>query len=174
VLTQIREPNAHFSPFYEDNSILIQFILEEFIHVHQSILQIKKLLQQSIDSTEPLPPLSLSLIQIFEKLVGSPPHQERSSLSRWTRGSLTKFKEYSEHFSRNSSYRNKQHVNLHLAAHHAWLRAIYNLEILNSLYSNPYIPNSHSPLFFASLNAFLSAFRNAIQSNGSDYSTHFK
>lgn len=151
MLTQIGRPNHHFSAFYEDNSILIQFIIEEFIHSHQLSLQIKTLIQNQLDSTETLNSFSVSLIQILEQLVGGLYHQERSSLSRWTRGSLTKFKEYCEQFSRNSSYQNKQYMNLHMAAHQAWLMATYNLELLNSLYKNPYTPNSKSILFLVPL-----------------------
>jgi hypothetical protein len=151
VLTKIGIPNHHFSAFYEDNSILIQFIVEEFIHSYQLTCQIKALIQERLDSTETLGSYSLSLIQILGQLVGCLHHQERSSLSRWTRGSLTKFKEYCEQFSRNSSHQNKQHVNLHMAAHQAWLMATYNLELLNSLYTNPYIPDSKSILFLLPL-----------------------
>lgn len=151
MLTQIGRPNHHFSAFYEDNSILIQFILEEFIHAYQLTSQIKELIQECLDSTDRLNSLSLSLIQILGQLVGCLHHQERSSLSRWTRGSLTKFKEYCEQFSRNSSHQNKQHVNLHMAAHQAWIMATYNLELLNSLYTNPYIPDSNSIIFLLPL-----------------------
>jgi hypothetical protein len=142
VLTQIRGPDQHFSAFYEDNSILIQFVVEEFIQSYQLTSQIKTLIQERLDSTETLTPFSLSLIQILDQLVGCLHQQERSSLSRWTRGSLTKLKEYCEQFSHNSSHQNKQHVNLHMAVHQAWITALHNLQLLNSLYTNPYIPNS--------------------------------
>lgn len=159
VLTQIGRPNHHFSAFYEDNSILIQFIVEEFIHSYQLTFQIKTLIQERFDSTERLNSLSLSLIQILGQLIGCLHHQERSSLSRWTRGSLTKFKEYCEQFSRNSSHQNKQHINLYMAAHQAWLIATYNLELINSLYTNPSIPDSKSILFLLSLKRALQNFQ---------------
>lgn len=140
-------PNPHFNAFYEDNSILIQFIVEEFIHSHQLTSQIKTLIQERLDSKETLNSLSLFLIQILRQLIGSLHDQEHSSLSRWTSGSLTKFKEYCEQFSRNSSHQNKQHLNLHMAAHQAWLMATSNLEILSSLHTKSYIQDTKSILF---------------------------
>lgn len=149
--TQIREPNHHFSAFYEDNAILIQFIVEEFIRSHQLALKIKSLIQEYLDSPQALNSLSLPLIQILNQLVGCLSQKERASFSRWTKGPLTKFKEYCEQFSRNSFHQNKQHVNLHMAAHQAWQMALYNLELLNSLYVNSSISISESLLFLLPL-----------------------
>ena len=84
--------------------------------------------------------------------MGSLPQQKRSPSSRWTGGSLTKFKEYCEQFSRNSSHQNKQHVNLHMTTHQAWLMAIDVFELLTSLYPNRWEKKSlSSPLFLLPL-----------------------
>ena len=56
MLTQIQGPNHHFNAFYEDNSILIQFIVEEFIQSHQLIFRMKALIQEHLDSVETLIP----------------------------------------------------------------------------------------------------------------------
>ena len=141
MFTQIPGPDQHFSAYYEDNSILIQFIMVEFVQTYQLTLQIKKLIQENLDSPQISSELFPSLIQILGQLTGCLSQHERSAFSRWTKGSLTKFKEHCEQFSRNSSHQNKQHVSLHMAAHHAWLTAIHNFELLNSLYTNPYTQN---------------------------------
>ncbi len=148
MFTQIRRPDHHFSAFYEDNSLLIQFILEEFVQSYQLTSQMKILIQESLKSKEGLNSLASSLIQILGQLVGYLPQQERFPFSRWTKGSLTKFKEYCEQFSHNSSHQNKLHFNLHMASHQAWLTAIHNLELLNSLHISSYTPNSRTILFF--------------------------
>jgi hypothetical protein len=149
VFTQIREPDRHFSAFYEDNSLLIQFILEEFIQSYQLTLQMKILIQDDLNSRQELSLLSSSLIQLLGQLVGYLPQQERAPFSRWTKGPLTKFKEYCEQLSHNSSYQNKLYSNLHMAAHQAWLTAIHNLELLNYLHISSYTKkNQRSILFF--------------------------
>lgn len=147
MFTQIRGPDQHFSAFYKDDSILIQFIVEEFIKSHQLTLKINTLIQQRLDTNLTLESLCCALKQILSQLVGCLSQQEGSSFSRWSKGSLTKFKEYCEQFSCNSMRRNKQHTSLHMAAHQAWLTAIHNLEILNSLYSSSYISNAEVVLF---------------------------
>lgn len=159
MFTQFREPNHHFSAFYEDNSILIQFIVEEFIQSYHLIVQIKSLIQKRLDSNQTLDSLFDSIIPILGQLVGGFSQQERPPFSRWSRGPLTKFKEYCEQFSRNAAHQNKKHVNLHLAAHQTWLKALYNFELLNSLHINPYTPNTKSILFLLSLKRAFHSFQ---------------
>jgi len=146
VFRQIPGPDHHFNAYYEDNSILIQFMMVEFVQTYQLTFQIKTLIQQNLGFSQISQALLPSLIQILRQLIGGIPQQERSSFSRWTNGSLTKFKEHCEQFSRNSLHQNRQHVNLHMAAHHAWLTAIHNFELLNSLSINPYTQNQQSLL----------------------------
>lgn len=120
--------------------------MSEFIQIYQSTFQIKTLIQDHLDSIKTSEVVFTSLIQIFGQLVGCLPQEERSSLSRWKKGSLTKFKEYCEQFSRNASHQNKKHADLHMAAHQTWLTAIHNFELLNSLYINPYTQNREAIL----------------------------
>lgn len=151
MFTQISGPHHHFSAYYEDNSLLIQFMMVEFIQTYQLTFQIKTLIHEHLDSNEKSNSVLHSLSHILGQLVGHFPHQGRSSFSRWAKGSLTKLKEYAEQFSRNSSHQNKQHVNLHMATHQAWLTALHNLELLNSLSMNPYTPNSDAILLLLPL-----------------------
>jgi hypothetical protein len=125
-------------------------MMVEFVQTYQLTLQIKTLIQEHLNSTQ-TPKDFLSLIKILGQLIGCPPQQERSSFSWWTKGSLTKLKEYCEQFSRNSFHQNKQHIHLHLAAHQAWLTAIHNLELLNSLYVNIYTQNPEAILLILPL-----------------------
>jgi len=151
VLTQIRGPHPHFNPFYEDNSILIQFIVEEFIQSHQLIFRVNTLIQEHLDSAELRNFLSHSLIQLFRKLSGPLSQQEGSIPSQWTKGSLIKLKEYCRQFSLNSSHQNKRLIFLHRAAQQAGLLAIDCLELLTSLYTNLSTPNSEYILFLPPL-----------------------
>jgi hypothetical protein len=125
--------NRHFYHYYEDNSLLVQFIIVEFIQTHHLIFQIKTLIQNHLDSVHIPQSIVPSLMHVFSQLVGCLSQQERVFFSRWTKGSLTKLKEYCEQFARNSNYQNKQQIKLHLAAHQTWLAAIYYLELLYSL-----------------------------------------
>lgn len=146
-----QDQDHHFSTFYEDNALLIQFIMVEFVHIYQLTFQIKALIQDRLDFISDSRTFLSSLTPILAQLVGYLPQQEQSSFSRWTKGSLTKFKEYCERFSYNSFHQNKQHVHLHMAAHQAWLTAIHNMELLNSLHTNSHKKNLDKTLFLIPL-----------------------
>jgi hypothetical protein len=146
VYTQIGVPDPRFIPFYQDNSILIQFMIEEFTQSYRLTLKIKTLIQDQSHQHRVSNFFPSSLIPIFNQLVGSPPKFEGASPSGWSKGHLTKFKEYTEHFSRNSSHENKKHFNLYMSVDQAWVTAIHHLELLNSSYLNSYISHSHSLL----------------------------
>ena len=162
VSTQIRTPDHHFRAYYEDNSLLIQFMIVEFVQTAQLTARLNTLIQEHFESKQSSPPNLSNLKQILEQLIRYHPHHEPSSYSRWTKGSLTKLKEYCELFSSNSSYQNKEHVRLHMSAHQALLNAIHAQELLNSLTINPYIPNSEDILNFLPISRTLSSFQNKI------------
>lgn len=141
MFTQFPGPDHHFSAYYENNSLLIQFMMGEFIQTRQLTLRIKSLIHEHLESEEKFYAIYPSLIQTLRELIGSSARHEQHSFSLWSNGSLTKLKVYCEQFSRNSSHQHKRHINLHMATHQAWLSAMHNLELLNSLciasYKNP-------------------------------------
>jgi hypothetical protein len=126
-------------------------MVSEFVQTYQLTIQIKSLIQEHLNSTQILYTVYPSLIQTLGQLIGCFPHQERSSLCRWTKGSLTKLKEYCEQFSRNSLHQNKQHVHLHMATHQTWLTAMHNLELLNAIDINSFNENSDINSFLQTL-----------------------
>ncbi len=132
--TQIQGPNHHFKAFYKDDSLLIQFIIVEFIQTYQLALQIKTLVQEYIDSIQTSDHAYTSLFQKFGQLIGSLSKQEY--FSQWTQGSLTKLKEYCEQFSLNSKHQNESHIHLNRAVYQAWLTAMHHFELLNALKPN--------------------------------------
>lgn len=160
--TQIRTPDHHFRAYYEDNSLLIQFMIVEFVHTAQLTAKLNSLIQEHLCSKNSSPHNLSNLKQILEQLIRYHPHHEPSSYSRWTKGSLTKLKEYCELFSSNSSYQNKEHIRLHMSAHQALLDAIHAQELLYSLIINPYIPNAEHILNFLPISRTLAAFQNKI------------
>lgn len=139
VFTHIRGQNKDFSAFYKDNSILIQFLIEEFIRSFQLNFQINRLLEDQLGSSQNISTICTPCLRILLQLIGHPSQQEKSLASLWTKGPLTRFKEYCEHFSSNTFHQNKEHVNLHIATQHAWLMAVYIFELLNSYATNPSI-----------------------------------
>jgi hypothetical protein len=150
VFTQISGPDHHFSAYYKDNGILIQFMIVEFLQTYQLTFKIKTLIQEHLDSPQTSETLYSSLIQLLAQLIGCFTQKERPSFSPWIKGSLTKLKEYCEQFSINSSHQNEHHIHLHLAAHQTWLTAVNNLEMLNSS-SDLNKKNSDVILFLQSL-----------------------
>lgn len=140
--TQIRTPEHKFRSYCKDNSLLIQFMIVEFVHTAQLTAKLSVLSEEYFSAKKPslsgLPHLKQGVAQ----LLCNYPQQNSSSHSRWTKGPLTKLKEYCQIFSCNSSHQNKPQINLHMAAHQALLNTVHLHELLNSLTVNPSIPNS--------------------------------
>lgn len=132
---QIEGSNQHFNAYYQDNTLLIQFIVAEFIQAYQLTTQLKVLVQKHLDSIPTTNTAFPTLFQVLEQLVGGLFQQEGLSLSisSWYKGSLTKLKEYCDQFLRNSQDTHKQFIYFHTAVHRAWLSAVQNLEFLQSL-----------------------------------------
>ena len=117
MFTQIRKPDRHFRAYYEDNALLIQFMIVEFVHTAQLTIRLNALIEKHLSIKQ----ISLNGIQDVKHILGllihAHPPQHPHSHSRWTKGSLLKFKEYCEIYSLNSAHQNKQHINLHMSAH---------------------------------------------------------
>lgn len=135
MLIQIEGSHQHFNAYYQDNSLLIQFIIAEFVQAYQLTNQLKLLVQKHLEFIPTTDSAFPSLFQVLGQLVGglSPYAYLSLSISSWQKGSLTKLKEYCEQFLRNSQDTNKQFIYLHTAVHRAWLSALQNLEFLNNL-----------------------------------------
>lgn len=149
MLPQIQRQNHHFKAYYEDNALLIQLILAEFVQAYRLTSQVKILVQEGIDSIQTSTFPFSTLFQVLGKLIGCLSQQERLSFSFWTKGALTKLKFYCEQLSRNSSYQNQKQVRLHLTVHQAWLTAVHNLELLHALQPT-YRQAQKSTFFFLS------------------------
>jgi hypothetical protein len=142
VLTKIKGPNQHehFNPYYKNNPVLIQFVITEFVTTHQLVCQIKRLSIKDLQSTLALEECIQSLFQYVNQLLGSAVNHEHPAISRWTKGPLTKLKNYCEQFSKNTQNQNKCHLDLYNYVHQAWLSAVENLELLNILQESLTIP----------------------------------
>lgn len=127
-------PNRYFNAYYEDNALLIQFIVVEFIQTYDLISQLETLSKDSLDSLQTTENVLSSLTLIFIQLVGSHTQQEGLSFTFWSKGCLSKLKEYCEQQSRNTHHQDEHHVTIHMAVHQAWLNALHNLELLNALH----------------------------------------
>lgn len=138
---------SDFNPFYHHNTLLIQLIVNEFIQTYRLNLQFNMLLQEQIDSDESLHSLSPSFTHLLGQLVGQLACNDRAPLSQWTHGPLTKFKEFCNQLSRNSSHQNKSHHQLYILAHQAWLAVVHNFELLKSL-------DTHTTVFAPPANLF--------------------
>lgn len=153
--------NHPFRAFFEDNSILIQFILEEFIQSHQMMITMAGYFQTSATSPSTVDDDYSSLIGLLQRLIGHHPGRDQSSFPYASKGPLTKLKEYSHQFSLNLAHHHKCHVNLHSAANQAWFLAIDNLELLNHLKIQSLSPNGNpKPLLKRRKNPFNRLMRN--------------
>jgi len=133
VFSQIRCPNHHYSSYSEDNSLLIQFMIVEFIHTAQLSNKLKCLIQKHLKTNQSLIPIFPDIKQIIEQLIREHPRREGSDSFPGAKGSLAKLKEYCGFFSHNSSHQNKHHLHLHLAANQALLTALHIQETLTAV-----------------------------------------
>lgn len=140
MLTQIQKSDQDFHAYYHDNSVLIQFVLAEFIMTHQLASQIKQCAQATFPSNQNSAEFVSPLFQQLNQLLGTAVNKEKTSASRWTRGPLTKLKNYCEQFTLNSQHRNKRHVALYTYVHQAWLSAIHNVELLSLFQQTLHVP----------------------------------
>ena len=135
VFTQMRRTDQYFSPFYKDNFILIQFIVNTFIQSHELTKKIQDLYKEAFHSPFVIKAPPLLLCETLGNLVGYLPFQG-SPYSQWKKGPLTHFRDYCEQFFRNFPPTNPVFVNFQLSVHQAWLLAIQLFELLDSLCAN--------------------------------------
>jgi len=123
----------HFRAYYHDNALLIQFVLTDFIKTALLAEQLKLLSIEYLESKDRLEEALDPLLLALNHLVGTLSEQEALTLSRWTKGPLTKLKEHCEHLYRNSPSQNVVIETLHSYVCKAWLHALHNLELINAM-----------------------------------------
>ncbi len=139
VIAEIERSGHPFSAFYQNNPVLIQFIIEEFIQTHQLIHHTEKLMSEKFDLYEPEHLFSL-LMQTIVELIGHYFNEKRPSLAYWSKGTLSKLKDNCNQLSLNYLHNNKLFSNFHLTAHETWVIATHTYEILNSVNANHQYP----------------------------------
>lgn len=133
VSVQVKELSQHFNAFYDDNSLLVQFIVAEFILANQLTNQIRHLARLLFQSKYPLEQPVISLCQHFNQLLGIDASKGQHTALHWTCGPLTKLKGYCEQLTVNMQHQQKQSLTLYTHVHQAWLSAVRNYELLTIL-----------------------------------------
>lgn len=149
VSKQIDKNNHHFNAYYQDNALLIQLVIVEFISAQKSISQIQLLERQCFKSKESWESALSPLLNHLTQLIGTPAYQDLVGVPSWNKGSLTKLKSYCFQFSKNIGTENKRELALYTFVNQAWLYALQNMDILNTvcLPNNPTaIPKLHQSL----------------------------
>ncbi|WP_075883656.1 hypothetical protein [Candidatus Protochlamydia sp. W-9] len=131
MFTQIPGPTKHFNAYYQDNSLLIQFVIMEFLNVHQFVCHIQKWMDH-----QHFPPgkidYSISpLLHLLNQLLGTHPNQEHITISKWIKGPLTKMKDYCEQFSKNPSL-TPSHLKLYDSVYQTWHLANHQMNLLHT------------------------------------------
>ncbi len=134
----------HFNAYYHDNSLLIQFVVTEFVHTHQLSLQIRQWAHTQLQSSDMEESCIIPLLGYMSQLLGTMSHQDKLSITHWTKGPLTKLREYCEQFSRNELHRDKKGMLLHQYVQQAWLSALQNLDLLKQIQEPQFPPLSAS------------------------------
>ena len=139
MLKEIEEPNQHFNAYYQDNALLIQLILNEFLAVQQLADQIHLLsLEQCKNPMDFLSQLSSYLTQ----LIGNNVNEE--SIIASSKGCLTKLKNYCYQFSKNDNFKTRAIFPLYHTIYRTWSSALHTLEFLNLLLNPHTTPTSSS------------------------------
>ncbi len=134
MLGPLSQSNPHFSTYYKDNKILIQFMIVEFIETHQLLLQIETLFQNMQGSQQLFLEKELSsLIQMAPFLLQGFSSSHEASSFGWVEGALTKLKMYCEHFCSNAEQKEKKGIELYLALHQTELAVRHSFSLLSSL-----------------------------------------
>jgi hypothetical protein len=142
VFTEIPERPQSFKAYYQDNSLLIQFVINEFLHVHEIIHHLKKCIDNHQSSLEKSDLSISSVLHFFNQLLGTHPQQEHITISKWIKGPLTKMKDYCEQFSKNHSL-TTSHLKLYEAVYQAWNAATHQTNTLKALQ----LPQLNNPKF---------------------------
>lgn len=134
-VTHLKEPDQHFNAYYQDNSLLIQFILEEFIATQQLTHELLAHLDSSLNESLSMEVLRDLIKHYLYLLIGTSEKEQGLMVSRWTQGPLLRFKYYCEQFSQNTNYQNKDGLSLQHAIYEVWLQGIHILEFTRALHS---------------------------------------
>lgn len=129
MLTKIKTNNPHFNTYYQDNSLLIQFVILEFMSTFNFASHIQSITDQCFESEKSLEQFIPTLSDYFHKLLGTFSDHDRPG-STWTKGPLTKLRNFCCQFSKNRKEENN--LILYTSVHQTWISALHNLEILNA------------------------------------------
>lgn len=162
--------NQHFNAYYLDNTLLVQFVISEFIITSLLVEKLKSLTDECLQSKIKLDKASAQVYETLSVLVGIKQYRKPAAFSRWTKGPLTKLKDYCEQYYRNSGAKNELVESMHSHAYQAWIGALQNMEILNSFQisiSKVTLANVKQSLgiLFTSLNSFSKSIPQFIKDN---------
>lgn len=129
MLIKLKTSNQHFNTYYQDNPLLIQFIILEFLNTFHLAAKIQMSTNKCFESDQALIEASFLLSHYFHQLLGT--FSEHRSHSKGLKGPLTKLRHYAFHFSKNG--REEIHQILYNSTHQLWISALHNLEIFNTL-----------------------------------------
>jgi hypothetical protein len=133
-----------FSPYYQDSPLLIQFIISEFLLIHQIADPIKKLIQTNLQPSTNWEESIQIFYRLLTELLGNPFNYQNSPTSSWNEGPLTKMKNYCEHLSHHVPFLKKTHLNLQTSVYQAWISAIHSLELIKAFHLRTTLPKNFS------------------------------
>lgn len=162
----LEEPIDHFNAYYQDNFLLIQFIVNEFLYAHQLANTISQISHQFLSAPYHSAQILELLSQKISELMGNLSPHEHFPFSQWIKSPLTQLKDHSKQFSCNTHHQNKSHVLFHLKVHQMWLTAIHLLELIRYFQEplqNKNQKNSHFLLIKRTFQTFTHSFNQVIR-----------
>ena len=146
--TPLEGLSDHFKAYYQDNFLLIQFIVVEFIQTYQLAHEVKQISYQFLTIPYQSTQILENLSQKVSELIGNLSPQEHFSFSPWIKSPLVQLKEHSEQFSRNTLNKHKSHVSFYLTVHQLWLATIHLAELIRYLQESLKDPQEKTPYLF--------------------------
>lgn len=137
--SQITLPHVHFNTYHHSNSLLIQFIINEYLQAYREVKAIHRqaaaLKPDNSRSRVKRPAADYHAItQSIIMLSGSTQHYMRLFSWNADAGILGKLKNYCAFFSHNTDYEDKTLLAMHRHADKAWILCMQSMDIIGAMH----------------------------------------
>lgn len=134
--TETQTRDCYFNPFYENDTLLVQLILVEFVQVYETKNEIRSLFDHYFHAIEDQETLLMPLITKLAQVAGCSSTDFHSTFLPWSKRSLFKLTKYTELLFHHRLHQNKNISILNKVAHQACLIITQLLNISQALKLN--------------------------------------
>lgn len=126
-------PHVHLNTYHHNNSLLFQFILNEFLLTYREVKTLHHLTAPLKASAKKANGDFNAIVQTIVQLSGPTHHYMRLFSWNIDAGMLGKLKNYCAFFSHNADYEDKTLLSMHNYADKAWILCLQSMETLRAI-----------------------------------------